>query len=124
MTGILDPLQLRKRLGRDLWGPPVEFGPDGWQFDSNTGRLRVIVTADVPVPEFQGWIHASVSRRDKIPDYEDLVRLHQAVWPEGHAYQCFVPPEKHINIHPRALHLWGKVDGSPVLPDFGRYGSI
>lgn len=120
----LDPLQIRKRLDRATWGVPVPFGPDGWQFDTITlNHGRIIVTADVPHPVMEGWIHASISRYHT-PSYDDLVLLHQAVWPEGYAYQVFVPPEKHINIHPYALHLWGKADGSPQLPDFGVLGTI
>jgi len=46
------------------------------------------------------------------------------VWPAGYAYQVFAPPSQHVNIHPYALHLWGKVDGSPTLPEFGKYGTI
>jgi hypothetical protein len=36
----------------------------------------------------------------------------------------FAPPAEHVNIHERALHLWGRVDGSPVMPNFGVYGTI
>jgi hypothetical protein len=34
------------------------------------------------------------------------------------AYQVFAPPADHINLHNFALHLWGRLDGKPVLPDF------
>jgi len=76
-VSILDALAIRKRLGRDDWGAPEPFGPDGWQFDSIITRWgRIIVTADSPKPEFRGWIHASISRRAELPTYGDLVHLH------------------------------------------------
>jgi hypothetical protein len=66
------------------------------------------------------WIHASMTRDNRVPTYEDLCRLHRAVWGEhGYAYQGFYPPATHVNLHEHALHLWGRADGKPVLPDFG-----
>jgi hypothetical protein len=50
--------------------------------------------------------------------------LHSAVFGEGHAYQVFVPTSEHINLKENVLHLWGKADGTPALPDFGRFGTI
>ena len=121
----IDPLELRRRLDRKVWGIPELWGPDGWRIDTIRGpHGRIIVTADSPKPEFRGFIHASISRKDELPSYDDLVLLHKAVWPEGYAYQVFAPPSQHVNIHPYALHLWGRHDGAPVLPEFGKYGTI
>jgi hypothetical protein len=53
-----------------------------------------------------------------VPDYADLKLLHTAVFADGWAYQVFAPPVKHVNIHEHVLHLFGRLDGSPVLPDF------
>ena len=64
------------------------------------------------------WVHASISRPVNIPSYADLVMLHAAVFAEGWAYQVFAPPSVHVNIQARALHLFGRLDGCPVLPDF------
>ena len=56
----------------------------------------------------------------KIPTYEDLSLLHYAVWgEEGWAFQVFSPAVEHINIHGRALHLWGAADGRRMHPNFG-----
>ena len=49
--------------------------------------------------------------------------MHRAVFP-GYAYQVFAPPESHVNIHGNALHLWGRADGKPILPEFGDMGTI
>jgi hypothetical protein len=121
----INALDIRRRLGRNDWHVPDQFGPDGWRYDNKTTpRKRIIVTvSDMPNDERE-WVHASISRVDQIPDYDDLVLLHAAVWPGGHAYQCFVPPSEHVNIHAQALHLWGLRAGDRILPDFGFAGSI
>lgn len=119
---------LHRRLGTHKWHKPQSFGPEGAMFFRKNGDGQAIVTLspapDGPEDGPADWLHASISRKSGMPTYGDLVELHKAVWPDGYAYQVFAPPEAHINIHPRALHLWGKADGQIILPDFGKYGSI
>lgn len=122
MSTHINALRIRKVLGRDRFHAPQQFGPDGWLFDADD--TRVIVTcsevADSPVQ----WVHASISHPDTMPSYDELATLHRAVWPNGYAHQLFVPRSAHVNIHEFALHLWGRLDGRRVLPDFGAQGSI
>lgn len=92
----------------------------GW--DSVDGTARVIVTA--AEHDGQEWVHASMSRVGEMPTYDDLVLLHRAVFGEGWAYQVFAPAEHHVNIHAFALHLWGRADGKPTMPNFGELGTI
>jgi len=71
------------------------------------------------------WIHASIAREQFMPSYADLVILKQGVFgPDRYAYQVFPPASQHVNIHERALHLWGRADGKPQLPEFGCDGTI
>lgn len=116
----LNALHIRRRLGRSNWSTPFSFGPDGWCFDHFDGNARVIATVD----SYDGddWVHASISRADRMPSYADLKMLHDAVFGDGWAYQVFAPPSEHVNIHATALHLFGRLDGRPVLPDF-TYGA-
>jgi hypothetical protein len=127
----LRPHDIRARLGRLEWGPPArhgEAGDTGWRFQRYDNTLLAIVSAacwpelpDVPI------IHASISRHTPVqtPAYDDLQTLHRAVWPDGHAIQCFVPPGEHVNIRSNVLHLWGRADGQPLWPiNFGRFGTI
>jgi hypothetical protein len=124
VTITLDPLAIRKSLGRKTWGVPIPFGPAGWQFDTTAPRAgRIIVTLGPPPFEDDDWLHASISR-PTMPTYQDLTQLHEAVWGHGWAYQCFAPPSAHVNIHEHALHLYGRPDGQAVLPNFGALGSI
>jgi hypothetical protein len=133
MTSMVNGLRLRKVMGRDLWRAPRPFGPDGWKMDAavmcddlRTPFASVIASCS----DFPGYdcdiVHASIAYADGVtmPTYGELVLLHRAVFDDGYAYQCFLPAYKHINIHPTALHLWGRVDGKPMMPEFGMFGSI
>lgn len=125
---VINGLQLRRALGREEWGVPQENGCCGWIIDglANGRHSRVIVTGDHLSDQVNGnnWIHASISHRDSMPGYEAMKLLHNAVFGDRWAYQVFAPGAAHINIHAYALHLFGRVDGEPALPDFGRFGTI
>lgn len=111
----LNALTIR-RLGRGAWSTPTPFGPDGWRFSDLGGDGHIIVTC--ATHDAEEWVHASISRPDRIPSYDDLKHLHAAIFGDGWAYQVFAPPSEHVNIHATALHLFGRLDGKPVLPDF------
>lgn len=128
MTASIDGLKIRERLGRTKWNVPREFGPDGWLIDRKDGLSRIIVTLGPAADDddFTGgdWLHASISVTHRMPTYDELVMLHKAIWPNGYGYQVFAPPSQHVNIHEYALHLWGRLDGYPCLPEFGAEGTI
>jgi hypothetical protein len=115
MATSFDVLTIRRRLGRSNWAAPRPFGPDGWSFMNLDGHASVIVSC-APA-DGEDWVHASIAR-DEMPTYADLKMLHDAVFGDGWAYQVFAPPSEHVNIHEHALHLWGRLDGKPALPDF------
>lgn len=116
IPGSLNALAIRRRLGRENWATPVQFGPDGWRLLHLNGSSSIILT--VAPHEGDEWVHASIAHADQMPTYADLKHLHAAVFEDGWAYQVFAPPSDHVNIHQYALHLWGRLDGKPGLPDF------
>jgi hypothetical protein len=120
MAASINALAIRRTLGRGNWSTPVPHGLDGYYLVALDGSASVVVTC-APC-EGDEWVHASIARRDRIPDYADLKLLHAAVFGDGWAYQVFAPPSDHVNIHENALHLWGRLDGKPALPDF-TYGT-
>lgn len=124
MTTSLRPLDARAILGRTEWLSPEPFGPDGWRFDRKDRTARIIATVAEAPDGSREWLHVSISRPDRMPEYADLTLLHRAFYGDRWAYQVFAPPNAHVNIHPFALHLWGLLDGSPLLPNFGSAGSI
>jgi hypothetical protein len=94
----------------------MPYGPDGWAFVHTDRNRSVIVTCGAV--DGVDWVHASMAGAGQVPDYGDLRMLHLAVFGRGWSYQVFAPPAEHVNIHPHALHLFGRLDGRPVLPDF------
>jgi len=124
MPSTIDALRVRRSLGRDEWGAPEPFGDGGWAFMEKNGPGSLLVTT-WPFEKEATYLHASISGGDQMPSYEALTGLHKAVWGnDGYAYEIFAPDSQHVNLHPYARHLWGRVDGAPVLPEFGRWGTI
>lgn len=108
-------------------GKPAAFGPCGISIrlysSSRVCNGSILVTqADHDGDE---WIHASIARETWMPTYSDLTALKAGVFGPGrYAFQVFPPVSRHVNIHARALHLWGRADGTNPLPDFGAAGTI
>ena len=134
VSGAVDLLAVRRRLGRDRWGPPI-LRDDGGRFIRCDGRRTVVVSAATypDDPDRAVWVHASIAvhgpddqhgpAEHDLPGYDDLVLLHRAVWPGGWAFQVFAPPESHVNLA-QVLHLWGRADGKRIHPDFAWLGGI
>ncbi|MGW6502946.1 DUF7694 domain-containing protein [Nonomuraea angiospora] len=107
--------------------PPLPHGPRGVAVRLVDQRDLYLGSAIVTQFEMDGaeWIHASFAWLDHIPSYEDLTVLKAGVFGDRReAYQVFAPAARHINIHTNALHLWGRADGTRVLPDFAQAGTI
>jgi hypothetical protein len=118
---------------RDEVGPVLAHDPAGFKFGlyRRQGRkMHCVGSVIVSQSDWPGepgeWLHASIAREDRMPSYADLAALHKAVFGARYAYQVFAPPAAHVNIHPRALHLWGRVDDGDgrILPAFGATGTI
>lgn len=126
MSTHIDALRLRSVLGKDSWGIPSQFGPDGW-------ILRTIATVDpatviVTVDDYRTrdlWVHASISRTMRMPTYDDLVLLHRGAFGDNYAFQAFVPRAEHVSIHDFCLHLFGLRSGRrpACIPDFALAGA-
>jgi hypothetical protein len=123
----IDPLGIRKKLGRESWSAPrmhtIEGANGHGFFYLRLNGQQQILVSEAP---FDGvdYLHASIAGKDQMPSYHDLTMLHKAVFGGRYAYQVFAPKAHHVNIHPFALHLWGRSDGKNVLPEFGAGGSI
>lgn len=132
MTGTtsFDPLGIRKTLGRQEWYPPMPHGMDGWRFQRRDDGA-IIIASCAPWPCAPGasaldhrtdidMVHASMSLHhpERVPEYADLKELHRVIFGDGYAYQVFAPPCDHVNIRHNVLHLFGRLDGAMMLPDF------
>lgn len=129
---LLDVAGMYERFTADgsFWkkAAPVVMGgveaADTWVFEGV--GMRVFVSYDPDSEPGVGWVHASIAYAtpNRMPSYADLKRMHHGVFGDGHAYQVFAPAAEHVNIKGNVLHIWGRLDGKPVLPDFGRLGTI
>lgn len=81
-----------------------------WQW----GRLIICVSLDQY--EVHGlWLHTSVSHvSGRLPSWEDLVRVKEAVYKDRLAIQV-LPPRKHYVNVAEVLHLWERLD-APTIP--------
>lgn len=127
MSTTLNALAVRRALNnldQDVnrrWAVPTPFGEDGWRFlayDGDTMVAEILATvAQHPGVGYE-TIHASIVVLARMPFYDEMVLLHGAVFgKDRYAYQVFAAEEDHVNIHDGALHLWGRVDGQPLIPE-------
>lgn len=123
MSTHIDILAVRRKLGRNWWGVPRPHGSDGWSLLHSNGIQSIVITC--ASRDGIEWIHASMTGINDTPSYAKMCELHRAVWGDrGYSYEIHPPRSQHVNIHPYALHLWGRADGRPVLPEFGTLGTI
>lgn len=107
---------------RFWWGEEV---PKGWTvirswgdgFALSFGGLRAIIDCGEK-SDGQMWLHLSVSRADWAPSHADMKMAKAAFMGDRYAYQVWPPKDKYVNIHPYCLHLWARLHGEPVLPEF------
>lgn len=101
------------------------FGPAGFTIDITLDGRGSVIVSQSDHEDGNEWLHASIAFQNFTPRYIDLTTLKEAVFgPNRYAYQVFAPDTEHVNIHEHALHLWGRADGKPALPNFGRMGTI
>lgn len=91
---------------------------DGYAYREIGGGLRVIMDCKMKA-DGNPWIHVSYSRKSWTPTHEDTAKVKRAfIGDDRYAYAVFPTTDKYVNIHPHCLHLWARLDGAPVLPEF------
>lgn len=113
---------------RRLYFPPDHFLGGAAVYDRLGDKLNVILSAarwvNDPVRD-RVWLHVSMAFKNKLPSYQDMCDCKRIfVGPERQAMEIFAKESRHVNIHKNARHLWSCVEGTDLLPDFGRFGSI
>jgi hypothetical protein len=78
--------------------------------DGNNGAFRVRIPLGylkVIASDGGGWEHASVSRDDRVPNWEEMCHVKGMFWgPEDVVMQLHPRESEYVNFHPRTLHLW------------------
>lgn len=114
---------LREKLDGVRLGDLEPFGPAGFSLvliepGRGGGPVGSVIVSQDRFGDGHDWIHASIAFQHEDPAYADLVALKAAVFgPVREAYQVFPASARHVSIHDHALHLYGRADGRPVLPD-------
>lgn len=117
LQAMRDEVEQRRPMAPHAWDR-VQRTLDGEGWISNARKLRMIWSVALE-DDSHPWIHASVSRRDRLPTYDEMMTIRRWVFgPDRWAYQVH-PPDSgpHVNLR-EVLHLWGRLDGTPQLPEF------
>lgn len=65
------------------------------------GQCVVVLSRDA------GLWHISISRKDRLPSYDELKTIRYQFLPEvEYMVQVFPPKENFVNMHQFCLHLW------------------
>lgn len=106
------------------WTPRLDRLPVGIDacppFVHVSGLCAIVSVDFAPAGAF---LHLSVSMRDRLPRWPEVVRARDAFLGEHVACVHAVPDTRdHRNLHPYCLHLWARADGVPILDPFlGEY---
>lgn len=74
-------------------------------------RLMIIAS------DAMGWEHVSVSRKDRMPTWDEMCQVKDLFWDEDDCVVQFHPPKsEYINNHSYCLHLWRKVGSEFETP--------
>lgn len=110
----------------ELWTSPrvlppawveVERQIDGSKYLNHRAHLAAIVSCQRET-DGQFWIHLSVSHRDRVPNWQELIETKQVFLGDREAYMVHPPKARYVNLHPHVLHLFARLQGEAVLPDF------
>lgn len=95
------------------------YGGNG---DSGNGVFRFMSCVDgnpiaVIASSGDGWDHVSVSRNDRVPNYEEMEQVAKLFFrPTEYAVQYHVPASEHVNVHDYCLHWWRSLDAPMPRP--------
>jgi len=97
----------------------IRYGEDGAMYRCKPRGLSVIISGGVEL-DGRAWIHVSLSRRSRMPTYDDLALVKRLfIGADYKAIMVFPPDSEKVNIHRYCLHLFRCVGYDP-LPDFTR----
>ena len=94
------------------WTRLNQVGSDVEMFEIVHQGLRAGVS--IELHGGQDWLHVSVSRRSRLPSYDDLKKIKRDfIGDDRAAYQAFPKASEHVNLHEFCLHLWCPTDHDP-----------
>lgn len=80
----------------------------------NKGQGLVVMTSIATKDDGHKVLHVSLSRRSRLPDWNDVKRVKDAfIGEDKEAYHVLPKKADYINIHPYCLHLWHELEEEP-----------
>jgi len=107
----------------DRFGAFIVPGPCGRE-------LTIIADDGAAGGVIGGWEHVSVSTTRHPPNWREMCFVKDLFWPpEDCVVQYHPPASKHVNNHPRCLHLWRWTRGDfpappPILVGIKELGEL
>lgn len=103
------------------WHLDVQRTVDGGEYFRSKYGLAVLMGAEM-FSDGSVWLHVSLSRRSRLPDWQDVREVKDVfVGDDRAAVQVLPSKAEYVNHNPHVLHMWSPVHGSQ-LPDFRRDG--
>ncbi len=97
LVGPLARCRVKSHLG---WGDET-CGAFKIESPIDGAHLRVIASCGA------GWDHVSVSRKNRTPNYPEMVFVKNLFFRDDETVmELHVPSADHVNLHPNCLHLW------------------
>ena len=96
----------------------------GWRARTSIGAGLAVMLSGAVELDGRRWVHVSLSRRDRMPSYDDMALVKRVfIGADRKAVQVFPQRREHYSLHEFCLHLWHCVDGDG-LPDFRAQGGV
>jgi hypothetical protein len=73
--------------------------------------LRVMVSVSI-MEDASEWIHLSVSRPDRDPSWQEMVKVRDEFLGDEEAVMVLPKKEHHVNLHSHCFHWWKHVRGT------------
>lgn len=102
-----------------MWAE-IQRDRSGAKYMNDVLLLAAILSCNIEI-DGRAWLHLSVSHRDRVPKWRELVEVKELFLGDRESYQVLPPKKRYVNIHPNVLHLFALLDESAsALPDFTR----
>lgn len=103
--------------------PSFIFPPDsgniaGRVWEHMLVPIRVIRSLARMKDDYGTWIHVSVSRKDKIPSWQELTKVKdEFLGPSAEAIQVLPSKADYVNLHNFCLHIWSPHSDCKDIPN-------
>ncbi len=113
-------------LHSDWTGPRWHHDVDEacWLFTGGRGRATPwTVVIDVRIIDGVPWMHVSVSgAHQRVPNHDMLTKIRRVFMPADRVVGMVWPPADEVVEQRGVRHLWCRLEGPRLTPDFRRFG--